>query len=52
MSQSLKLYYAAGAKEVWLCDEEGRMALFSAESEGPVEVTVMCPEFPRVISVD
>lgn len=53
MLEKMTLYYAKGAQEVWLCDEEGRMEFFTALSAPePVPAAVMCPDFPRQIDVD
>lgn len=53
MLEKMTLYYAKGAQEVWLCDEEGRMEFFTAESAPqPVAASVLCPEFPPQINVD
>jgi Uma2 family endonuclease len=53
MLEKMTLYYAKGAREVWLCDEEGRMEFFTAESAPhPVPASLLCPEFPAVIDVD
>ena len=38
------LYLRAGAKEVWLCDEFGRLGFFTAQ--GPIERSLLCPAFP------
>lgn len=34
----MTLYYAKGAQEVWLCDEEGRMEFFTALSAPQIDV--------------
>ena len=54
MIEKMRLYYAKGAQEVWLCDEEGRMEFFTAVSAPePVSVfSVLCPDFPRQLDVD
>lgn len=53
MLEKMTLYYAKGALEVWLCDENGRMEFFTATSAPePVAVSVLCPDFPRQINVD
>jgi Uma2 family endonuclease len=53
MLEKMTLYYAKGAQEVWLCDEEGRMEFFTAESApAPVPVSTLCPGFPSQIPVD
>lgn len=49
MLGKMQLYYAAGAREVWLCDEHGHMEFFIQEQLAPVPRSVMCPEFPLCI---
>lgn len=49
MLGKMQLYYAAGADEVWLCDEHGNMEFFVKEQLAPVARSVMCPEFPLCI---
>ncbi|MES2709319.1 MAG: Uma2 family endonuclease [Verrucomicrobiota bacterium] len=52
MLGKMTLYYAKGAQEVWLCDEEGRMEFFTALSAPePVAASVLCPDFPPQIDV-
>jgi Uma2 family endonuclease len=41
------LYFGAGAVEVWICDQNGRMDFFS--SEGRLEYSQMCSDFPRTV---
>lgn len=53
MLEKMTLYYAKGAQEVWLCDEEGRIEFFTALSAPqPVPVSALCPDFPPQINVD
>ena len=53
MLDKMTLYYAKGAEEVWLCDEDGRMEFFTAASAPqPVPVSVRCPGFPLRINVE
>ena len=52
MLEKMQLYYAAGAREVWLCDEEGRMEFFAKEQSDSIAASAMCPDFPSTISVD
>lgn len=49
MLGKMQLYYAAGALEVWLCDEHGDMEFFIREQLEPVPRSVMCPDFPLCI---
>lgn len=53
MLEKMSLYYAKGAQEVWLCDDQGRMEFFTADSAPqPVASSVLCPDFPEQINVD
>ena len=52
MLDKMTLYYAKGAQEVWLCDEEGHMEFFTAMSApASVQGSDLCPQFPRQIDV-
>ena len=50
MLEKMTLYFAKGAQEVWLCDEDGRMEFFTSLS-APATVldSALCPQFPRRI---
>jgi hypothetical protein len=50
MIQKKQLYFAKGAQEVWLCNQQGKMSFFNAEQE--LENSVLMPEFPHVIDMD
>jgi hypothetical protein len=39
-----QLYLRAGAKEYWVCDEEGKIRYFNVTGE--LGKTVLCPDFP------
>ena len=39
-----ELYFEAGAKEFWLCEESGQLSFFSPS--GPLPKSELCPEFP------
>ena len=41
------LYFNAGAAEVWLCDEHGKLSFFTPQ--GGVPRSVLCPAFPSQI---
>lgn len=49
MLEKRKLYFAAGAKEVWLCDENGVMQFFNAE--GKLARSELVPLFPVRVEV-
>jgi Uma2 family endonuclease len=42
-----ELYFLAGAREFWLCDEQGQVHFF--DSSGPLPKSRLCPEFPAQV---
>ncbi len=46
MLQKRLLYYAAGAEEVWLCNEQGDMEFFVRGQSDSVPQSRLCPGFP------
>jgi len=44
IEEKKQLYFDAGAKEVWLCAENGMMSFFLAGSLAPA--SILCPDFP------
>ena len=50
IAEKKRLYFEAGANEVWICDREGKLRFFTG-SEVEVEQSPMCPEFPGVIEL-
>jgi Uma2 family endonuclease len=49
MTEKSQLYFAAGAKEVWLCNENGMMRFFNAEQE--LTQSLLVPEFPHKVEI-
>ncbi len=49
MEDKRKLYFGAGAKEFWLCDEYGDMRFFG--TKGEMEKSGLFPEFPGHIDI-
>ncbi len=49
MEEKRKLYFASGAKEVWLC-QDGAMSFYTVE--GKVEKSILAPDFPGRIKVE
>jgi len=45
----MKLYFKAGAREVWYCDEDGNMNFYTAQGEQTY--SKLMPEFPDYIEV-
>lgn len=49
MAEKRQLYFAAGAKEVWMCNENGELSFFNAEQQ--LTRSVLVPEFPEKVEV-
>jgi Uma2 family endonuclease len=49
MEEKRALYFATGAKEVWICERDGSLHFF--DSRGEIGHSHLIPEFPKVISV-
>jgi putative restriction endonuclease len=49
MEEKRALYFATGAKEVWICEREGTVRFF--DSRGKIAHSHLIPEFPKVISI-
>jgi len=47
MSEKIDLYLAKGAKEVWLCDDEGNLTIYAPQ--GRIEASRLFPNFPNNI---
>jgi Uma2 family endonuclease len=45
MRKKAAVYFGAGVREVWVCDQDGTMNFYSPE--GPLERSNICPDFPR-----
>jgi len=41
------LYFGAGAKKVWQCEQDGVLSFYSPQ--GPIEESELCPAFPQRI---
>jgi Uma2 family endonuclease len=53
MLEKMQLYFAKGAQEVWLCDEDGRFEFFTAVSAPhALPHSQLCPDFPQSIKLD
>jgi Uma2 family endonuclease len=52
MLGKMQLYFAAGAQEVWLCDEDGNMEFFAADTKGQLPNSGLCPRFPLKVELD
>jgi Uma2 family endonuclease len=48
MREKRKLYFEAGADEVWLCHDDGRLEFFTAP-DATVPTSGACPDFPVTV---
>ena len=46
-----RLYFDAGAEEVWVCSRTGAMTFYTAKSEAPMPRSKLCPKFPNKITL-
>jgi hypothetical protein len=49
VKEKMALYFDAGAKEVWLCDESGPVKFFGATAAKPMRTSHFCADFPALI---
>ena len=49
MEEKITLYLAKGAREVWLCEEEGRVRFFG--HRGELERSTLAPDFPTSVTL-
>jgi Uma2 family endonuclease len=49
LAEKRALYFGAGAVEVWICDESGRVRFFDAERE--IAASTLVPSFPVRIEI-
>jgi len=52
IAEKKRLYFEAGAEEVWICDGHGKMEFFVGTAEEPESTSKRCPEFPGVIELE
>jgi Uma2 family endonuclease len=50
MEEKRALYFATGAKEVWICERDGKMRFF--DSAGEMAHSRLVPQFPAEISIE
>jgi len=49
MAKKRALYFEAGAEEVWICDEEGRISFYN--EKGEIDASSRVSSFPRQLDV-
>jgi Uma2 family endonuclease len=50
MEEKKRLYFDAGAQEVWTCDEAGKITFYLARAPDAAGCSELCPAFPKEIS--
>lgn len=51
--EKVRLYFAAGAEEVWLCGKDGAVEFFGcADDYKAITASGLCPEFPHRIEIE
>jgi Uma2 family endonuclease len=50
ITEKMALYFAAGAHEVWTCDQDGTLAFHVSTPQEVRHASEICPQFPPVIS--
>ena len=51
IEEKTKLYFDAGAEEVWLCATNGQMTFLVAPNAPPKRTSQLCPRFPARVEV-
>ena len=46
-----RLYFNAGAREVWVCSRMGEMSFYGPKSDTAFASSKLCPKFPKKISL-
>lgn len=49
MKNKRKLYFEAGAIEVWICDAKGKVKFY--DQTGEINTSSLAPTFPKVVSI-
>lgn len=50
MMQKKQLYFAKGAQEFWLCNQQGKLSFFNSQQE--LESSLLMPNFPHDIEIE
>jgi hypothetical protein len=49
--EKMQLYFDAGAREVWLCLQDGAMLFHDPRRAEPMEASCLCPPFPKQVEL-
>ena len=49
--EKMALYFDAGAREVWLCAQDGAISFFGAGLVRPMRASKLCPQFPKQVDL-
>jgi hypothetical protein len=49
MMEMKRLYFEAGAREVWFCDRAGKMHCYLVNAPDQPALSLLCQKFPRRI---
>ena len=49
IKEKIALYFDAGAKEVWICDQSGEMTFLKRGKNPHLSISKICPSFPKRI---
>jgi Uma2 family endonuclease len=49
IEEKIALYFDAGAREVWTCDDTGTMSFYGAPAGAVLQQSELCPRFPARI---
>jgi len=49
--EKMALYFDAGAKEVWVCSQNGMMSFFGRGGTRPLRASKLCPRFPKRVEL-
>jgi Uma2 family endonuclease len=49
--EKMRLYFDAGAQEVWWCSQTGVMTFFGPAASKPLHGSKLCPRFPKQVKL-
>jgi Uma2 family endonuclease len=49
--EKMALYFEAGTREAWICDQDGEIAFHHRAQPGAQERSEICPSFPAHIEL-